>query len=99
MMDKLYSFVAGECEADNLDAVSNQEVMLGGHLYGSLLAEKLYDTLIGAKSKMIKDLKNPKFDITTIRNPNYLKKLIDSQTTIGKRIEHFLATGNLISRS
>lgn len=98
-MDKLYSFVAGECEADNLDAVSNQEVMLGGHLYGSLLAEKLYDTLIGAKSKMIKDLKNPKFDITTIRNPNYLKKLIDSQTTIGKRIEHFLATGNLISRS
>ena len=98
-MDKLYSFVSGECEADNLDAVSNQEVMLGGHLYGSLLAEKLYDTLIGAKSKMIKDLKNPKFDITTIRNPNYLKKLIDSQTTIGKRIEHFLATGNLISRS
>ena len=99
MMDKLYSFVAGECEADNLDAVSNQEVMLGGHLYGSLLAEKLYDTLIGAKSKMIKDLKNPKFDITTIRNPNYLKKLIDSQISIGKRIEHFLATGNLISRS
>ena len=98
-MDKLYSFVAGECEADNLDAVSNQEVMLGGHLYGSLLAEKLYDTLIGAKSKMIKDLKNPKFDITTIRNPNYLKKLIDLQTSIGKRIEHFLATGNLISRS
>lgn len=98
-MDKLYSYVAGDCEADNLDAVSNQEIMLGGHLYGSLLAEKLYDTLIGAKSKMIKDLKNPKFDITTIRNPNYLKKLIDSQTTIGKRIEHFLATGNLISRS
>ena len=98
-MDKLYSFVAGECEADNLDAVSNQEVMLGGHLYGSLLAEKLYDTLIGAKSKMIKDLKNPKFDITTIRNPNYLKKLIDSQTSLGKRVEHFLATGNLISRS
>ncbi len=98
-MDKLYSFVAGECEADNLDAVSNQEVLLGGHLYGSLLAEKLYDTLIGAKSKMIKDLKNPKFDITTIRNPNYLKKLIDSQTSLGKRVEHFLATGNLISRS
>lgn len=98
-MDKLYSFVTGECEADNLDAVSNQEVLLGGHLYGSLLAEKLYDTLIGAKSKMIKDLKNPKFDITTIRNPNYLKKLIDSQTSLGKRVEHFLATGNLISRS
>ena len=34
MIDKLYSFVAGECGADNLDAVCNQEVMLGGHLYG-----------------------------------------------------------------
>jgi DNA-directed RNA polymerase I subunit RPA2 len=34
MIDKLYSYVAGECSADNLDAVANQEVMLGGHLYG-----------------------------------------------------------------
>ncbi len=77
MIDKLYSYVAGECEADNLDAVCNQEVMLGGHLYGNLMAEKLYDTLIGARAKMVKDLKNPKFDATIIRNPYYLKKLID----------------------
>lgn len=55
--------------------------------------------LLGARSKLIKDLKNPKFDIVTIRNPNYLKKLIDSQTQIGKKLEHFLATGNLVSRS
>jgi len=62
MIDKLYSFVAGECEPDNLDAVCNQEVMLGGHLYGQLIAEKMYDLLIGARAKLVKDLKNPKFD-------------------------------------
>lgn len=99
MLEKLYAVVAGECECDSLDAVSNQEVLLGGHLYGQLLADKLYDLLIGAKAKVIKDVRNPKFDMATLRSPQYLKRLIDSQTSIGKKLEHFLATGNLISRS
>jgi DNA-directed RNA polymerase I subunit RPA2 len=63
------------------------------------LAEKLYDLLVGAKAKVIKDIRNPKFDQQQLRNPQYLKRLIDSQTSIGKKMEHFLATGNLISRS
>lgn len=37
-------------------------MLLGGHLYAQLLAEKLYDLLIGAKVKVLKDLKTPKFD-------------------------------------
>lgn len=78
MIEKLYAVVAGECEFDNLDSTANHEVMLSGHLYVSLLAEKLYDLLLGAKAKIIRDLKTPKFDDTTLRNPNYLKKLIDS---------------------
>lgn len=78
MIDKLYAIVNGECENDSLDSVSNQEVLLGGHLYGQLLAEKLYDLLVGAKEKVRKDLKNPKFDQTQLRNPQYLKRLIDT---------------------
>ena len=54
-----------------------KEVLLGGHLYGQLLAEKLYDLLIGVRARLIKDLKNPKFDSMAIRNPTYLKKLVD----------------------
>jgi hypothetical protein len=54
--------------------------LLGGHIYVQLMAEKLYDLLLGARSKLVKDLKNPKFDLITIRNSMYLKKLIDSQT-------------------
>ena len=99
MIEKLYAVVAGECEFDNLDSPSNHEVLLTGHLYAALLSEKLYDLLIGAKAKIIRDLKNPKFDRVSMRNPNYLKKLIDQQTSIGKKMEHFLATGNLISRT
>ncbi len=49
--------------------------------------------------KLLKDLKTPKFEQIMIRNPNYLKKLIDSQTSIGKKLENFLATGNLVTRS
>jgi hypothetical protein len=37
-------------------------VLLGGHLYGQLLSEKLYDLLVGAKAKVMKDLRNPKFE-------------------------------------
>jgi len=99
MIEKLYAFVAGECLGDNLDAVCNQETLLGGHLYGQLLSEKLYDVLIGARGRLLKDLKNPKFEQVQIRSPVYLKKLIDSQTSIGKKLENFLATGNLVTRS
>ena len=41
LIEKLYAVVAGECELDNLDSPANQEVLLSGHLYGQLLAEKL----------------------------------------------------------
>lgn len=63
MIEKLYAVVAGECELDNLDSPSNQEVLLSGHLYGSLMSEKLQDLLIGARSRLIRDLRNPKFDV------------------------------------
>ncbi len=36
-------------------------------------------------------------DSGKIREINYLKKVIDTQSSIGKKIEYFLATGNLRS--
>lgn len=62
MMEKLYAVVGGECETDNLDSIANQEVLLSGHLYISLLQEKLFDLLIGAKAKLIKDMRNIKVE-------------------------------------
>jgi DNA-directed RNA polymerase I subunit RPA2 len=98
-IEKLYSYVGGECESDSLDAVNNQEILLGGHLYGQILAEKLYDLLIGARSRLIKELQSKKFDVQLIRNPQFMKKLLTGQVSIGKKMEHFLATGNLTSKS
>ena len=69
MIEKLYAVVANECELDNLDSIANQEVLLSGHLYSQLLSEKLYDILIGAKARVQKDLKDPKFGSLSIRNP------------------------------
>ena len=41
MIRKLYTLVAGDCSADNPDALSNQEVLLPGFLYGMIIKEKL----------------------------------------------------------
>jgi DNA-directed RNA polymerase I subunit RPA2 len=43
MIDKLYAAVSDETELDNLDSVANHDVLLGGHLYLQILAEKLFD--------------------------------------------------------
>jgi DNA-directed RNA polymerase I subunit RPA2 len=101
MIEKLYSYVGGECESDSLDSTSNQEVLLGGHLYGQLLAEKLYDILLGARAKLTKEIAmaGKKGEALKIKDAAFVKKLLSSQTGIGKKMEHFLATGNLTSKS
>lgn len=41
MIKKTYSLASGQLKADNPDALSNQEIMLPGHLYLMILKEKL----------------------------------------------------------
>lgn len=41
MIKKTYSLAAGQLKADNPDALSNQEILLPGHLYLMILKEKL----------------------------------------------------------
>jgi DNA-directed RNA polymerase I subunit RPA2 len=45
MMEKLYSFVEGDCTPDSLDSMANQELLLGGQVYMNLLVEKITDSL------------------------------------------------------
>jgi hypothetical protein len=42
--------------------------MLGGHLYSNLLGDKLKDLLMGAKAKVLKDIKSPRFDTSSLRS-------------------------------
>jgi len=100
MIDKLYAAVANETELDDLDSVANQDVLLGGHLYSQILVEKLFDCLhINLRQRLKKEFTRYNFDSIKFRDIHTTKKLIESSGMIGKRMEHFLATGNLISRT
>lgn len=100
MIDKLYAAVADETELDNLDSVAMQDVLLGGHLYLQLLTEKLFDCLhINLRARVTKELKRANFDPLKFRDILTTKRLIEASGLIGKRMENFLATGNLVSRT
>ncbi|SLM35994.1 dna-directed rna polymerase i subunit beta [Lasallia pustulata] len=100
MIRKLYALVAGDCSMDNPDAVSNQEILLGGFLYGMILKEKLDDwlrSIQGAAQEW--SLRNHKAKFT---DPSFLKDfagkvLKRTNENIGGLLEYFLSTGNLVS--
>ena len=100
MIRKLYCLVNGECAIDNPDAVSSQEILLPGFLYGMIIKEKLDDWLSsirGACQEWCQ--KNEKANFT---DPSFLKELptkIMKKTNenIGGLLEYFLSTGNLVS--
>lgn len=102
MIRKLYSLVAGECAVDNPDAVSSQEILLPGFLYGMIIKEKLDDWLRSVQSACQEwSLKNGMAKFT---DPNFLKDFpiqIFQRTNenLGGLLEYFLSTGNLISPS
>lgn len=57
MIRKVYALVAGECSPDNPDSPAHQEVLLGGHLYGSIIKEKIEDWLNGIKAQISQDVR------------------------------------------
>ncbi|KAJ3020059.1 UNVERIFIED_CONTAM: hypothetical protein HDU68_010385, partial [Siphonaria sp. JEL0065] len=99
MIQKLYSLVAGECAVDNPDSPQHQEVLLCGHLFNSILKEKIADTLDGIAIQIKTDIR--RFPATVdFNDKKYLSKVFAKvNSDIGKRMEHFLSTGNLVSNS
>ena len=98
MAEKLYLLANGDIKPDNLDSPLNHEILLSGHLYLMVLRERLEDVLQIARVKLLK-LMNKKQDTAKIKDLTFIKKLIDSQYPIGAKMENFLATGNLISKT
>lgn len=103
MIRKLYSLAAGDCTLDNPDTVSNQEVLLGGFLYGMLLKESIYDWLvsIGTAARDYLRMKggggqfsDPSFET------DFLPKVVRrTNENIAGKLEYFLSTGNLVSQT
>ena len=102
MIRKLYAFAAGDCAADNPDAVSNQEVLLGGFIYGMILKESLAEWLgaIGATAReWARSKNNAKFTDASF-NTDFLPKVVRRTTeNIAQKLEYFLSTGNLVSQT
>jgi DNA-directed RNA polymerase I subunit RPA2 len=102
MIRKLYSLVEGECAVDNPDAVSNQEVLLGGHLYGMILKENLEDWLNSLRFPIMEWGRATNW--TPFTSSQFEKELVPkifkkSTENIGAKLEYFMSTGNLVSSS
>jgi DNA-directed RNA polymerase I subunit RPA2 len=100
MVRKLYALAADDCALDNPDAVSNQEVLLGGFLYGMILKETVHEWLlsIAAQSRDWCRLKNgAKFADPTFQSEFLQKVVARTNENLAGRLEYFLSTGNLVS--
>ncbi|PYH41453.1 DNA-directed RNA polymerase I core subunit RPA135 [Aspergillus saccharolyticus JOP 1030-1] len=100
MIRKLYALVAGDCAPDNPDAVSNQEILLGGFLYGMLLKERL-EEWVRSFQPILRDWSNrnsgARFTDSAFER-DFLSKIVKrSNENIGGALEYFLSTGNLVS--
>eukprot|EP00927_Polykrikos_kofoidii_P028733 TRINITY_DN25005_c0_g1_i1.p1 TRINITY_DN25005_c0_g1~~TRINITY_DN25005_c0_g1_i1.p1 ORF type:complete len:1270 (+),score=180.47 TRINITY_DN25005_c0_g1_i1:65-3874(+) len=103
MYQKLISLVRGEIEPDNQDAFSSQELLLPGQLYGVVLKESLEVMMLrirGLFAKFVRknDKGNRKHSLTDFKSVALLQKTVETCADIGKKMTHFLSTGNITSR-
>ncbi|OAA61175.1 DNA-directed RNA polymerase 1 subunit beta [Niveomyces insectorum RCEF 264] len=103
MIRKLYALVAGDCSVDNPDAVQNQEILLGGFLYGQILKEKLDEFLSVNLRSALRDYwrRSP---ANHLLSPGFARDFPAAifrraNENIGNALEYFLSTGNLQSPS
>lgn len=102
MVRKLYSLVEGVCTIDNPDAVQNQEVLLGGFLYGMIIKEKLEDWLMsirGAAADWARQKGSRPFTDEDFHKEFIGRIVRRTNENIGNGMEYFLSTGNLVSTS
>jgi DNA-directed RNA polymerase I subunit RPA2 len=105
MLRKLYALVAGRCGVDNSDSLQNQEILLPGHLLSTFVKEKFEETLESLRLLFLVELRKD-FQKTKIKmkESTWLSKMIDraistSTGSVGKKVGHFLSTGNIVSSS
>jgi DNA-directed RNA polymerase I subunit RPA2 len=103
MVRKLYALAAGDCAVDNPDAVQNQEILLGGFLYGMILKERLDELLSTGLRVALRDWvrRHPTSPFTSAAFTKDFPITIFRKTTenLGNAMEYFLSTGNLSSPS
>ncbi|KAL7545410.1 hypothetical protein ACHAWF_008756 [Thalassiosira exigua] len=103
MLRKLYSFAAGDCGVDNADSLQNQEILLPGHLMSAFVKEKFEETLSNVRQGMMKEMRADYVKFANrIHDAKWWGRVVDrygmlSSGGVGKRVQHLLSTGNLVS--
>lgn len=99
MAQKLYGMVQGRIAPDNPDSPAHHELLLGGHLYAMIIKEKLGDYLVGLKAQIRQDLRRTPASVN-FNDGKYLARVMGRvNLDVGKKLEYFLATGNVVSGS
>ena len=103
MLRKLYAFAAGDCGVDNADSLQNQELLLPGHLMCTFVKEKFEETLDNIRIGLMKEMRvdYAKF-LGNVAQSRWWTRVVDrygmlSSGGVGKKVQHFLSTGNIIS--
>lgn len=101
MVRKLYALVSDSCCPDNPDSPMHQEVLLSGQLFLSYFKEKLEDYLQSIQAVIGVDLRRNPGQVTfTDRENTYFRKLLGRvPADIGRKLEYFICTGNLVSNT
>ena len=102
MIRKLYALAAGDCGIDNPDAMSSQEVLMGGFLYGMILKEKIQEWLasVGAAAREWCQRRSGGRFVDPTFEKDFLPRVVRrTNENIGGLLEYLLSTGNLISQT
>eukprot|EP00795_Rhopilema_esculentum_P014271 gene14271-5300_t len=97
MTQKLYDLVNDRCAPESPDNPMNQELLLGGHLYLMVLKEKL-EVWFNSVRLFIERTAKQKGGLLQINN-SFIERAFGKAQNVGKQMEYFLATGNLLSRT
>jgi DNA-directed RNA polymerase I subunit RPA2 len=73
-------------------------VLLGGHLYLMILREQVEGVLQSIRGRMLKDA-GGKGEPLSLRQVEYIKKVVEGGQTVGARMTSFLSTGTIKSVS
>ena len=105
LLRKLYAFAAGDCGVDNADSLQNQEILLPGHLMSTFVKEKFDEFLSTLRAGLLGLLRKDyagtcdKMGKEAFWSSQVDRFSMKSSGGIGKKVAHFLSTGNIISTS
>jgi len=105
LLRKLYSFAAGDCGIDNADSLQNQEILMPGHLISSFVKEKFEEMITAIRLGILKEMRMDFAKLAAnLNDMKTMSRCVDRYGMlagggIGKKVAHFLSTGNIISSS